>query len=226
MNPSSASPVLKTEIDISLDPSYPETLNASDFTAVLYSLNDTEYRRELYVMSVDDSAKTIKIKFPGAVSGTYLLQLSSVQHGRIDSDLLILQVHGSVTGVSPLTGSKYGGALVTITGENFSDDPLDNPVMIGNNYCYVQTTSATQITCRTDLLTDQAVQDELVIVFLKTSEEAATPNGDDIQFTYATPTTEITDIQVSFDDSTFSHKVVVTGTGFDSTTQLFVDGFE
>jgi hypothetical protein len=156
-------------------------------------------------MSVDDSAKSVKIKFPGAVSGTYQLQLSSVQHGRIDSDLLILQVHGSVTGVSPLTGSKYGGALVTITGENFSDDPLDNPVMIGNNYCYVQTTSATQITCRTDLLTNQAVQDELVIVFLKTSEEAATPNGDDIMFTYATPTTEITDITVSFDDSSFTH---------------------
>lgn len=72
------------------------------------------------------------------------------------SDLLMLTVEGKVTGVSPLTGSIYGGALVTITGENFSNDPLDNPVKIGNNYCYVITTSPTEITCRTDLLLDQA----------------------------------------------------------------------
>jgi hypothetical protein len=52
-------------------------------------------------------------------------------------------VHGTVTSISPLTGSKYGGALITITGENFSDDKLDNPVMIGKEYCFVQTTSAT-----------------------------------------------------------------------------------
>jgi len=51
--------------------------------------------------------------------------------------MLQLDVHGTVTGISPLVGSKYGGALITITGENFSDDPLDNPVMIGDNYCYV-----------------------------------------------------------------------------------------
>jgi hypothetical protein len=46
-------------------------------------------------------------------------------------------VHGTVHSVSPLTGSKYGGALITITGENFSDEAQDNPVMIGENYCYV-----------------------------------------------------------------------------------------
>lgn len=125
-----------------------------------------------------------------------------------------------------MTGSKYGGALVTITGENFSDVATDNPVMIGDQYCYVQTTSATQITCRTDLLSGQAAQDELIIVFLRTSEEAHTPNGDDILFTYVTPTAEVTDIQVAFNDADFKHQVVVTGTGFDDTIQLFVDGHE
>jgi hypothetical protein len=68
------------------------------------------------------------------------------------SDDLQLSVSSKITGVSPLSGSIYGGALVTITGENFSNEPLDNPVKIGNNYCYVITSSPTQITCRTDLL--------------------------------------------------------------------------
>lgn len=68
------------------------------------------------------------------------------------SDNLQLSVSSKITGVSPLSGSVYGGALVTITGENFSNEPLDNPVKIGDNYCYVITSSPTQITCRTDLL--------------------------------------------------------------------------
>jgi len=226
MSPSSASPVLKTELTVYLASGYPDTLNKTDFNCTLFSHNDTTYSRELYIMSVDDAAKTLTIKFPGAVSGSYYLQVSAAQHGRIDSDLLQLHVHGSITSVSPTGGSKYGGALVTITGENFSTDPLDNPVKIGNNYCYVITTNTTHITCRTDLLTANTVGDQLVIVFLKTSEEAATPNNDDIMFTYATPTAEVTDVQVEFDSTQFRHRVVVTGTGFDSTIDLWVDGFQ
>jgi 4-aminobutyrate aminotransferase-like enzyme len=116
---------------------------ATDFTAMIYSHNDTAYEKEMYVMSVDDSAKTVKVKFSGAVSNSYYIQLASTQNGRLDCDALQLAVHGSITSVSPLTGSAYGGALVTITGENFSDNPLDNPVKIGSNYCYVITTSTT-----------------------------------------------------------------------------------
>jgi hypothetical protein len=226
MSPTSASPVLKTELTVYLASSYPDTLNKTDFNCTLLSHNDTSYSRMLYIMAADDAAKTLTIKFPGAVSGNYYLQISAAQHGRIDSDLLQLHVHGSITSVSPLTGSKYGGALVTITGENFSNDPLDNPVKIGDNYCYVITTSTTQITCRTDLLSANTVGDQLVLVFLKTSEEAATPNDDDINFTYANPSAEVTDIQVEFDSTQFKHRVVVTGTGFDSSIELLVDGFQ
>lgn len=135
-------------------------------------------------------------------------------------------MHSTVHSVSPLRGSKYGGALVTITGENFSDNALDNPVKIGDNYCYVITTSANEITCRTDLLTDQMVGENLVIVFLKTSEEAVTLDGEDIMFTFEAPIAEITDIQVEFSDIDFNHKVVVSGSGFDDSIQLLIDGFE
>jgi hypothetical protein len=130
-----------------------------------------------------------------------------------------------VTSVSPLVGSFYGGTLVTIEGENFSDNPLDNPVKIGSDYCYVITTSPTQITCRTDMLSSQASQDEMVIVFLKTSEEAATPNNDDILFTYIAPTTTVSTLSVEFDENTFSHKLILTGTGFDDTISIVIDGY-
>jgi hypothetical protein len=99
-------------------------------------------------MSVDDAEKTITIKFPGADSGSYYVQLSSSSIGRIDKTPLALEVYGKITGFSPASGSLLGGTLVTIDGENFSDNPLDNPVKVGNNYCLVLTTSPTQITCR------------------------------------------------------------------------------
>jgi hypothetical protein len=143
LSPNSASPVLKTELTVYLSSNYPDTLVKEDFNCTLFSNDDETYSRVLYIMSVNDAEKSLLIKFPGAVSGSYYLQVSAAQHGRIDSDLLQLSVHGSITSVSPLTGGKYGGALVTITGENFSNDPLDNPVKIGDHYCYVQTTSTT-----------------------------------------------------------------------------------
>ncbi len=152
MSPTSVSPVLKTDLTITLQSDYAYTLDAADFTATLLSSTDPTLHKPLYVVSVNDAAKTILVKFPGAVSGSYIVQISTTQQGRIMSDSLQLTVEGLVTGVSPLTGSIYGGALVTITGENFSNDPLDNPVKIGDHYCYVITTSPTEITCRTDLL--------------------------------------------------------------------------
>jgi hypothetical protein len=66
LEPSSASPVLATELLVYLDSSYPETLYVNDFNATLFNNDDEEYERVLYVMSVDDSAKSVKVKFPGA----------------------------------------------------------------------------------------------------------------------------------------------------------------
>jgi len=42
-----------------------------------------------------------------------------------------------------------------------------------------------------------------MIVFLKTSEEAATWTGEDLQYTYLIPTTEITALESSFSDVNF-----------------------
>ena len=123
-------------------------------------------------MSVDNAAKTIKIKFPGAESGNYYVQVNSANIGRIDKTPLSLEVIGKITEFSPKTGSFLGGTLVTIDGVNFSDDLYDNPVKVGDTYCLVETTSPTQITCRVMATGLTASETTEVIVFLRTQEEA------------------------------------------------------
>lgn len=88
-------------------------------------------------MHVDSIAKTISVKFGGAVSGQYRLQVSSQLAGRLNCETLSLLVQTTVSKVEPSSGSIYGGSLLTITGENFSDDPLDNPVKVGDAYCLI-----------------------------------------------------------------------------------------
>jgi hypothetical protein len=111
---------------------------------------------------------------------------------------------------------------VTITGENFSPyEATDNPVKIGDHYCYVLTTSETQITCQLDYLPMQRAKNETLIVFLKTSEEAQVLDSSLKSFTFVTPNANVTDISTSFVDG--KNIVNVTGTGFDQSTQLLLD---
>jgi hypothetical protein len=154
-------------------------------------------------MSVDQDAMSIDVKFPGALSGSYALSVTSTTYGKLSSDLLTLDVHSTVTSVQPTSGSIYGGTLMTILGENFSDVITDNPVKIGSEYCYVLTTSTTEITCRTDFLIDQVAQDELLVVFLKTSEEAIC---DQLicTFTYNEPSLEVTTMTAYFNQETLT----------------------
>jgi len=117
--------------------------------------------------------------------------------------------------------------LITITGENFSDEAIDNPVKIGDDYCYVITSTTTEITCRTDPLLAQVTGEQILLVFLKVSEESTSSwTEDDIMFNYVTPVSEITDINAVFDEVTFSHQVIVAGSGFDDTINLWIDGLE
>lgn len=82
--PNSVSPVLSTELTVTLEATYPFPLVASDFTVRLVGKTNSTIVRPLYVVSVDDSAKSIKIKYPGAESGFYYVQVESKQIGRID----------------------------------------------------------------------------------------------------------------------------------------------
>jgi hypothetical protein len=37
--------------------------------------------------------------------------------------------------------------MVTITGENFSTNPIDNPVMIGDSLCIIKSSKPQEIVC-------------------------------------------------------------------------------
>lgn len=107
------------------------------------------------VVKVDDSTKKLTIKFGGALSGLYNVEIVHKQWGLLDTEALTLTVESYVSSITPLTGSIYGGTLLTITGKNFGTVATDNPVELflqgkPSTKCYVQETSATQIKCRID----------------------------------------------------------------------------
>ena len=76
--------------------------SALDFKATLNGKTNTTITRPLFVKSIDATAKTVTITFPGADSGEYWLALEGTGVGRIDQIPLLLTVEGVVTGISPL----------------------------------------------------------------------------------------------------------------------------
>lgn len=181
VSPRSVSPVLKTDLVITLMADYPEEVRAEDFTVHLVKPDDEEFRRELRVKSVDNSSKTLTVRFAGAPSGEYALALRSKSLGVVDGSSLVLTTEAKVTRIRPKQGSLYGGTLITIDGENFSDDKLDNPVMVGSSLCIVERTSKNQIVCRIEERGQSAREStEEVSVLLKLGEYAvcATRNRD------------------------------------------------
>ncbi len=102
--------------------------------------------RDLNIVEISNTNgnKYIKVKYGGAYSGNYTLEVSSVLYGNFDTTGLIFEAVGKVTSYSPATGSLNGGTLITINGFNFSDGEItDNPVRVGYTDCLVQSTSNT-----------------------------------------------------------------------------------
>lgn len=132
MTPSSASPVLKTKIDIVLDSGFPHVLNKADFTvnATSTDVKTPDYVRYLNVIAVDDSSKKLTVMFGGAQSGDFQMSIRHKTYGLINCASKILNVGSTVTSFTPKTGSIYGGTMLTITGTNFGKLPTDNPVRI------------------------------------------------------------------------------------------------
>jgi hypothetical protein len=63
MSPTVANPVLNTDVTLTITSTFPYTLNRDDFTFEAEDTNNTNYRRQLKVNTVDDSAKTLTGKF-------------------------------------------------------------------------------------------------------------------------------------------------------------------
>jgi hypothetical protein len=66
--------------------------------------------------------------FGGAKSGSFQISIRHSQYGLVGTNGLIFDVGASVTSYSPMSGSIYGGTLLTITGTNFGTTATDNPV--------------------------------------------------------------------------------------------------
>ena len=131
--------------------------------------------RAMYITSTSETDASITIKFPGAPSkaDSYRFEVGSTDDGLYDtSSLPVLTVEGTVTSISPITGSIYGGTVVTIVGGPFSTDLLDNPVQIGGEDCIVSSSTATTIVCTLGALSKTDADTGAVAVFLKLSEEA------------------------------------------------------
>lgn len=150
------------------------------------------------MVGVDDGAKTLTCLFGGAYSGEFQIHIRHSVYGLVDTEGMILDVRGAVTSFSPTTGSKYGGTLLTIEGENFGNEITDNPVQIAfldglssSWHCFVLTTGPNQITCRVDTSNDAREQEgeqAAMVVFLKTSEEAVCDGECGYTFTGVLPT--------------------------------------
>jgi len=201
-----------------------------DFTATLVKKADPTVTFPLFVISVDATAKTLKIKFPGAPSDVYLIQLTHRTEGRIDKNPLEITTEGKITAISATSGSVLGGQMLDITGVNFSNDKLDNPVKVGAHYCHVKTSTPTKISCQiesTRKASNAPDEDTNVIVFLRTSEEAVVETGASNAFKYTTPVATITGLTAAFDSATNAIKVTVTGSGFIendlSAVKLYID---
>ena len=75
VSPNSVSPVLKQDLTITLVPDYPTISDLSTYSARVKSANDDSYERDLYIMSYDNTSKEMKVKFNGAPSGDYVIEI-------------------------------------------------------------------------------------------------------------------------------------------------------
>ena len=172
ISPDNYSPVLKTDLIFVLSADYTGDWNPNNFDIKLVPQDSESTTRTLNVYKTDSSTRELTVRYGGAYSGVYDITINDASYGEIDTNGLTFEAIGIVSSISPLTGSMYGGTVLTITGYTFSDDMLDNPIQIGSNDCYIIDSSATEITCRTPYRPAITEEDEDVYVYLKTSELA------------------------------------------------------
>jgi len=77
----SASPVLKTKFNITIETSFPYTMRKEDFSVNATNRTNPSYKRYLNVIGVDDATKTMTVMFGGAWSGVYDLHIRHKDFG-------------------------------------------------------------------------------------------------------------------------------------------------
>lgn len=219
-----------------MEADFPYELLKEDLSINATSVTNSSYIRYMNVIAVNDTAKTFTAMFGGAYSGKFQINVRHRRYGLVGTNGLILDVSSSITDFSPMTGSIYGGTLLTIRGTNFGNVKTDNPVQISNNGgigsidCFVQETKFDEIKCRVDSnLNKTGGIEDTMIVFLKTSEEAKCEPLSKCKYTWNTFIPEIQEFSVFFDESTYEWMLKATGTAFSgdtTTTEMLIGGLK
>ena len=93
------------------------------------------------VLNLNDSY--IRVGIPGGLAGNYKVQVNLIGIGEIlptTSTVTDFTYELVITGISPSTGSYYGGTLVHLTGLNFAPALDETLIYIGNEinwFCLV-----------------------------------------------------------------------------------------
>jgi hypothetical protein len=197
--------------------------------------NDAQnYKRDLYVMRVDDANKTFTVKFNGAPPAAYYFAVTSngpSKYGRLDTSAISFQTSSVVTGVSPTSGSVFGGTVLTITGTNFSTTILDQAVKVGDFLCDILSATTTQLICRirpTGYTIDNVATGLDVVVVLAASFESSCVDSTTCKFEFKAPAATVTTLTPGFDAATNTQIVTLAGSGFTAgntaSVELWIDG--
>lgn len=227
LTPSSANPTLKTKMVLSLESSFPYTLNKTDFSVNATNITNPTYFRQMNVIGVNDTEKTLTVMFGGAWSGLYQMSIRHKVYGLVNTTGLILTVGSNVTSISPQVGSIYGGTEVTITGTNFGTVFTDNPVQIstlggvGSVDCFLSFINNTNIICRVGTTNPVKADNTTakMITFLKTSEEALCVPNNTCHWTYTSDVPTVTNMSALYNTTANYWAIVVTGTNFTGTKE-------
>jgi hypothetical protein len=119
-------------------------MGADTFNVTLVP-SDGGKKRALNVIDIDPTDKRLTVKYGGAYSGVYSLEVTSAANGALTTDGVTFEAKIQVTDFNPRRGSKMGGTLITFDGGHFSDKITDNPVKYDkefvqgiDHYCYVK----------------------------------------------------------------------------------------
>lgn len=205
VSPNSVNPVIKNDLTIQLSSGFPTITDTDDYIVTVKGVTDSTYSKRLNIVEYKEAEEQLIVRFNGAPSGDYLIDIAGPQGvGVITGSGLPLTTLIRLDSFSPAGGSTLGGTLVTLTGQHFGNVATDNPVKIGDNFCYVQETSEFEIKCRIRVDEPQVEATAEIVVFAKASEEMVCNigvGGDECVFNYAAPTADVTDIVESFDAS-------------------------
>ena len=108
--------------------------------------------------------------------------------------------------------------MITVKGYHFSTDYQDNPIRIGYTDCLVESSTVTELKCRTQPRMEEQEGTDDFIVFLKTYEEAVC-EVKPCQFQWvSTDLATVTGSSVDFDTSANDYFLTLSGTNFGATT--------